>query len=101
MEQTIDNPVRSRRSRAEIMNLLDEFRKSNESVKAFCTKHHVSKASFHKWQSRYRSKPALPGFAAIQITPSVANTSAALFAEIKGIKIYQPVVASYLKELAL
>ena len=37
------------------------------------------------------------GFTAVQIKGSVDSDS--LFAEVRGIKIYQPVTASYLKEL--
>lgn len=102
MEQnTINKPVRTRRNRAEIMNLLGKFEKTNVSIKEFCTMHHISKAAFHKWQNRYKRKTeSRAGFAALQINPSSVNTNTSLFAEIKGIRIYQPVAASYLKELA-
>lgn len=101
MEQAIDKPVRTRRSRAEIMNLLVKFEKTNESVKEFCLMHHISKAAFHKWQNRYKRKTETQaGFAALQITPGVASTATTLFAEVKEVKIYQPVPAAYLKELA-
>lgn len=100
-QNTNDKPFRTRRNRAEIMNLLGKFEKTNVSVKEFCTMHHISKAAFHKWQNRYKRKTETrTGFAALQINPSIANTAAALFAEVKGIKLYQPVAASYLKELA-
>lgn len=99
---TNDKTVRTRRNRAEIMNLLGKFEKSNMSVKEFCLILHISKAAFHKWQNRYKRKTETrSGFAVLQITPSGVSTNTALFAEIKGIKIYQPVAASYLKELAL
>jgi hypothetical protein len=39
-------------------------------------------------------------FATIQIRPGFARPDISLFAEVKGIRIYQPVSASYLKELA-
>jgi hypothetical protein len=61
--------------------------------------HNIGKATFHKWQSRYKSKTGkqaeAAGFATLQVSSSIA-----LFAEVKGIKIYQPVNAAYLKELA-
>jgi len=67
--------------------------------------HSISNATFHKWQNKYRNKTVEgigpTGFAHLQISSSSANTDASLFAEVKGIRIYQPVAASYLKELSL
>ena len=73
------------------------------SVKEFCSEHSIHPATFHKWQGRYKTdakkqKKALSGFAALKI--SEPPLSSCLFAEVKGIKIYQPVAASYLKELS-
>lgn len=102
MEQTTNKPRRIRRHNYEILQLLDDFEKSQVSVKEFCLMHNIGKATFHKWQSRYKSKPDQPkpfGFADLQITASSATVQIVLFAEVSGIKIYQPVTASYLKEL--
>lgn len=91
-----------RRSNSEIINLLNEFEKTGVSVKEFCITHSIGKATFHKWQSRYKSKPdkqrKRAGFARLHIVPSALHTQPPLFAEVNGIKIYQPVRASYLKE---
>jgi hypothetical protein len=99
MEQIINKPTRHRRNRAAILELLDKFKESQLSIKEFCLLHQISQASFHKWQSRYRNKafgkPAPGGFADLHVTASAHR----LFAEVKGIKIYQPVAAAYLKEL--
>ena len=97
MEQIISHPRRVRRSAEEIIHLLTEFEKANVSVKEFCATHNISRASFHKWQSRYKSKEPIAGFVPLQIASLIAP--AVLFAEVKGIKIYQPVTAAYLKEL--
>lgn len=102
MEQVIsDRPPRIRRNNEQICYLLSEFEKAGVSVKEFCTMHNISKATFHKWQSRYKPKQAdstnLNGFADLHIIPSAGQTS--LFAEVNGIRIYQPVAAAYLKEL--
>lgn len=94
MEQSNERVIRRRRSHAEILNLLSEYSKTNETVKQFCITRNINKASFHKWQSRYKTKGSIGGFAPVQVTSSIA-----LFAEVKGIKIYQPVTAAYLKEL--
>jgi hypothetical protein len=107
MEPTNDKPVRTRRSHAEVLNLLTEFEKANVSVKEFCNTHRISRAAFYKWQSRDKSKKQgrkPTGFAALQITSSSSSADALLFAEVKGpdsyrVKIYQPVSAAYLKEL--
>ena len=97
MEQITNKRSRIRRSNQEILNLLNEFEKNQVSVKEFCLMHNIGKATFHKWQTRYTTKAERPsGFASLQIIPSAAS----LFAEVKGIKIYQPVAASYLNELA-
>jgi hypothetical protein len=104
MEPFVKPSRRSRKTRQQIQDLLAEFSKSDCTVKEFCLLHHISQGTFHKWQSRHKNKtgkqvePA--SFAALQITSSIASTNVALFAEVKEIKIYQPVAAAYLKELA-
>jgi len=93
-------PSRLRRNIGQIHDLLKEFDKGNVSAVDFCRQHKISKGTFYKWQSRYKrkaeKKTEAPGFAGIRIIPSSCST---LFAEVNGIKIYQPVAASYLKEL--
>jgi hypothetical protein len=100
VEQIQKAPVRYRRSRQEIQDLLDLFAKGNSGVKDFCKQHNISAANFHKWKSRYRTfsnDNAAAGFATLDVLPSLS--SASLFAEVKGIRIYQVVSASFLKEL--
>jgi len=98
------NQVSSRRrgSKQQIQDLLNEFEKSNLTAKDFCKEHHISRPNFHKWKSRYRSKSTsrqkASGFTTLDLV-DVTPVSAGLFAEVKGIKIYQPVSASFLKEL--
>ena len=104
MNQNAKKAPRLRRTRNQIEVLLQEFENSNMNIPQFCKSHSVSTTTLHKWQSRYRSKverifkPA--GFAKLNITSSVSNGQGTLFAEVQGIKLYQPVSASYLKELA-
>jgi hypothetical protein len=100
MEPITNKTTRRRRSTHEILELLNEFEKRAVSVKEFCIMYNISKAAFHKWQSRHKSNAdEQSGFADLHIIPPATNTHAALFAEVKGVKIYQPVSASYLKEL--
>lgn len=101
MEQISGKPVRKRRTGRQIQDLLKTFEKGDLTVQQFCNTHTISKGTFYKWQSRYKIKTTKQdepdSFAGIKIIPSAAQ--ATLFAEVNGIKIYQPVVAAYLKEL--
>lgn len=102
VEQIQERSVRIRRSRQEIEDLLNLFDKGKLSVKDFCRQHSISVANFRKWRSRYRSSPAVrkktSGFATLDIISSPLPLHH-LFAEVKGIRLYQPVSASFLKEL--
>lgn len=103
MEQINEEPIRQRRSNQQIGQLLQEFENSNVSVKDFCKLHHISTGNFHKWKSRYKSKAASrkrpTGFATVDIVGTSPTDLPGLFAEVNGIKLYQPVAARYLKEL--
>ena len=100
VEQEQKAVARLRRSRKQIEELLQLFSKGQYSVKDFCKEQGISPANFHKWKGRYQVRPAreqkASGFATIAVSgPSLPG----LFAEVNGIKIYQAVAASYLKEL--
>jgi hypothetical protein len=103
VEQEQKYPARYRRSKQQIEELLNLFAKSNSGVKDFCGEHNISPANFHKWKSRYRSKPQVKknasGFARLDIVSLPQATLQGLFAEVNGIRIYQPVSAVYLREL--
>ena len=91
---------RSRRTANEIGRLLEEFNQAGISAKEFCTIHGITEAGFYKWRTRYGNKPAKKRNAFVMLqAASTVTREAALFAEVKGIKIYQAVAASYLKEL--
>jgi len=100
MESTANNKkVKVFRSKQEIERLLQEWKKSGQSVKSFCAGLHISEGTFYHWKEKYAkgnvaTKKA--GFAPIEI---VASARTGLFAEVGSIKIYQPVSAAYLKEL--
>lgn len=98
MEQ--DLVKRVRHTSQEIKTLLEEFTQANISAKEFCMLHTISEAVFYKWRSRYGGSPSAnkTNFIALK-APSVSLHQAALFAEVNGIRIYQAVEASYLKEL--
>lgn len=97
-QQNIVSP-RSRRTRSQIESLLAAFSQSNMTVKQFCQAHCIDTGTFHKWQARDKlrvlPKAESAGFASVV----VESRSPGLFAEVKGIRLYQPVSALFLKEL--
>jgi len=90
---------RQRRTFKQIKILLDEFSRANLSTKEFCIRHNISEVSFYKWRSRYAdgSVENKNNFVVLK-QDAVALHPPALFAEVNGIRIYQLVSASYLKE---
>ena len=98
METPAAKTIRIFRSEEMILNILNEYKKSKLSIKAFCIEKDIASATFHNWKNKYSKHKVKPtGFAALQITsPVIAEP---LFASVKEIKIYQWVAAAYLKEL--
>lgn len=73
------------------------------TIKAFCQLKGISEGLFYSYQSRYGSpkKRNNKSGSFIAMTPQPPSESTPkLFAEVKGIKIYQQVSADYLKTLA-
>lgn len=100
MEELIKPVVRTRRTRSQIEALLSAFDQSGLTVNEFCMLHHVSRGAFYKWQLRHKVKASQKKNQAAFAKVSVLSSSTgALFAEVNGIRVYQPVAASYLKEL--
>lgn len=104
MEQAEQKAAAKRRSRQELTSLLKKFEKcEGVTAKVFCQLHDITESAFYRFRARYRKKTEAAkrsGF--IQITPDTAaeDCPGTLFAEVKGIKLYQPVSADYLKSLA-
>jgi hypothetical protein len=103
VEGTQVRTLRPRRTRQEIQNLLSAFEKSNLTITDFCKAENLSYGVFQKWRSRYgatqRRKGTSSSFTKVDIVPAKKDPIPGLFAEVHGIKIYQPVSASFLKEL--
>ena len=101
MEVEVAKPSGVQRSREEIISILEECRKSKLKVKEFVKIKGIHEATYYNWRNKYGSKPVKErsGFARIKISPTPATQAATLFAEVGGVKIYQPVAAVYLKEL--
>lgn len=104
MEQTEKKQTSGKRTREQILKLLAEYEKSHGlTIKQFCNQQGISEAAFYSFRSRYRSpkssaKNKRVGFITIS-DPLAKESGDTLFAEVKGIKIYQAVPASYLKAL--
>jgi hypothetical protein len=92
---------RPRRTSIEIKNFLETFKQSGLNAKSFCKLHDISEAGFYKWKKRYADQAPVKesSFVVLQQRPAPSLTEPSLFAEFKGIKLYQAVEASYLKEL--
>jgi ACT domain-containing protein len=91
---------RPRRTSLEIKQLLEDFKLSSINAKEFCKTRGVSEGAFYKWRSRYELKSTAKQntFVKLKVSSPLAPESG-LFAEVNGIRIYQPVTALYLKEL--
>jgi hypothetical protein len=99
MEFSQKRSSKKRRKRAEILELLQEFEKSEMTVKDFGKLHNISTGILYQWKNRYKSDDNKTiGFAKVNIKPSLTDRHG-LFAEVRGIRIYQPVSATFLKEL--
>lgn len=105
MDQAHLNNRTARRSKQQLLELLAEYDKTRGmSIKDFCKLHKVTEGSFYTARKRHRSvtvaKKQSSGFIAIK-RPAFDQPVATLFAEVKGIKFYQPVPVDYLKALIL
>ncbi len=98
-------PVSKRPKNQQIPDLVKKFDKTQGmTVKAFCKIHQITEGSFFYYRGRQRDRSAAAssskksGFIAIA-QPATKESVGVLFAEVKGIKLYQPVPADYLKAL--
>jgi hypothetical protein len=108
MEQTTaTSGMRSRhRSEHEIFEAIEKYeRAGNIRPKEFAKMHQISDATFYNWLRRYRSRDAAgqtpKGFmpVSVMIDEDGSLMEDGLFAEVRGIKIYRRVEASYLVKL--
>jgi hypothetical protein len=100
MEQVSQSSRRPRKTSQQISALIAKHNSSGLSVSQFCQQHQIPQNNFRKWIHRSKQKANAKkirrsAFAEVQVTAS----ENLLFAEVNGIRIYQPVAASYLKGL--
>lgn len=98
MESKVGKKTKVFRTKQQIEHLLAEQAQSGQSARVFCAAHNIAVGTYYHWKEKYGKNGARKkvGFATVEIVPSTDN---GLFAEVGGIKIYQPVGAAYLKEL--
>lgn len=96
MEESNVKPVRKYRSKAAVLKILQDQVQSGQNIKSFCEARGIAGGTFHRWKQKYSAEEdhSKESFATLHITPERG-----LFAIVGSIKIYQPVSASYLKEL--
>ena len=102
MEVEVAKPSGVQRSKEEIISILEECRKSGKSVKEFAKSRGIHEATYYNWRNKYlgkQGKEKRADFAKLKINPTPATHASVLFAEVRGIKVYQPVAAAFLKEL--
>ena len=99
MEET-QHIKRRRRSAAEIKQLLQDFSHSGLTAMEFSQSIDMTEGAFQKLRLRHGEKRTVEqrGFVNLHPVSNPGNESG-LFAEVKGIRIYQAVSALYLKEL--
>lgn len=101
MERKRSSGPRLFRSKTVILDLLKAHQQSGLSIQAFCVEQNIATGNFRRWKKQYSQEDiagqsVVAGFSNLQIEQP---TAVALFAEVKGIKLYQPVSAAFLKEL--
>lgn len=108
MEETIPAKRKSpvRRTSKQIVKLLKDYASRQDlTIVEFCKLNDVNKSNFYSWQKRYAIKESKPGkakgFVPLTLTssPSSPESVPLLFAEVKGIRLYQVVSSEYLKAL--
>ena len=97
--------IRRQRTPEEIIKLLEEFDKSEGiTVKEYCAMIGVSDAAFYGWRKMYGSKADAEekpsGFIEL-ISDTPSPNTPQLFAEVKIVRLYQPVASDYFKSMEL
>lgn len=88
-----------RRTSAEVKDLVEAYKQSGLSVKAFCRTRSINPNSFRNQIARIERKGLAPGFITVRAIDENSAREATLFAEYRGIKFYQQVDAAFLKAL--
>lgn len=101
----MDGMSKQRKTEQEIIHLMEDFEKSGAlTVKEFCEAYEISNATFYNWQKVYnrsksQSDDEAGAFVPLDVMLPAEHPERAVFAEFKGLRFYQEVSASFLKEL--
>jgi hypothetical protein len=96
--------LRGTRTKGDMFELIAKHDKGATTVKEFCQLHGLTQGVFYYWQKKYHLENSDPdsqsGFVQLQVEDTQhVEAHQGLFAEVRGIKLYQAVPAAYLKEL--
>jgi hypothetical protein len=103
MQQSSQQPtIRVNRTTEEMYNLIAGYKNCEMTVREYCERNDLAPGTYYYWQKKYynlngASDTSQSGFSLLQMQDSLQQPG--LFAEVKGIKLYRVVPASYLKEL--
>ncbi|PWV44392.1 hypothetical protein [Chitinophaga sp. S165] len=84
--------------------LVRDYKSSGLTIKQYCIANKIKEKTFYYWLKKYKSAdiiPAMPSIIPIDISAvnTEHNEAPALFAELRGLKLYQAVPAEYLLAL--
>lgn len=87
-----------------MFSLISQQMNTGRSIKSFCNQHNIQPSNWFYWQKKYQQRQSDSNiedsnFTLLQLTPDLLAPQDGLFAEYKGIKLYRPVSASFLREL--
>jgi len=96
--------LRGTRTKEDMFGLIARYDKSTTTVKEFCQLQGLTQGIFYYWQKKYHTENSefgsQSGFIQLQVeAPQQVGVHQGLFAEVRGIRLYQAVPAAYLKEL--
>jgi hypothetical protein len=89
----------ARRSAQEIRDIIADYKASGQSRVAYWKSHAINEGTFSTWVRRHAGNKEPVGFIPVRVAGDGPAEEAGLFAECRGVKLYQRVEASYLKEL--
>lgn len=95
---TVKPPV-GRPSHQAILEMITEFETSGFSVFEYCEYKGLNESTFSNWLGKHRNKEEKSVSPFVPLSVPNEEASASLFAEFRGLRLYQCVEAAYLKEL--
>lgn len=83
-----------------ITAMIAEYKKGERTIKEYCSDKGIKRGTFYYWLSKQKNKnQPKPRPAFIPVTIKEDPLEEKIFAEYKGLKLYQPVSVEFLKAL--